>query len=385
MNKILMLQITLVLLIYNEICLADKSTLVFPKACSQGNSIIIAAVGDILLHRPLLVKGTKSGFESLWQDAIPYIKSADIAYANLEGPMAFGINENGHFSQSTQPLNDQVYTGYPDFNYPPTLSTALINSGFHVISTANNHALDRFSIGVDKTAELLKKVGLSPIGTRSKNANSSWALIMTKKNMKIAWIACTEHTNDKPDTYHQILHCYRKSDRAQIMNLVQQLRKQVDAIIITPHWGEEYQNQPNAEQINFAHQVLNAGATAVIGSHPHVLQPLQQYMTSDGRTTIIMYSLGNFISYQGALNKRSTIILLLGLTKTSLGTFINGVRFVPMRMQNRDGLKSLHLEKLNKETILQSSFYSIFSKVLPMGNALYSDSIVTNPECVSRE
>src|SRR5262249_33114649 len=151
-----------------------------------------------------------------------------------------------------------------------------------------------------------------------------------------------------------------------------------DAIIISPHWGEEYERYPNDEQKHFAHEVLDAGATAVIGSHPHVLQPLQKYITKDGRATLIMYSLGNFISYQGRTNSRSTVILLLGLTKTSQGTIINGVRFVPMYMQNRSGWDDLKLTRLPQGN---SSATQSISQVMPMGNALYSSHIVTNPQC----
>lgn len=365
--------ITLMLLAIYQPASAD-TRLLFPDACAEGDSIVIAAVGDVLIHTPLRIKGNQLGYESLWEEAIPYLKRADIAYANLEGPIAPGQSEPGSRGRGN------VYTAFPYFNYPPALASGLKNSGIDIVSTANNHALDRYSIGIDKTIETLDEVGLPFTGTRARNSNRSFIYIVSKKNFKVAWISCTEHTNGIDDNYKQVLFCYKKKDRKLILNTIQELKNQVDAIIVTPHWGEEYQHKPTEEQILFAHQVLNAGATAVIGSHPHVLQPMQKYITPDGRNTFIMYSLGNFVSFQGSADKRSTVILLLGLTKTEHGTIINGVRFVPMYMENRSGLGNIHLSRLPQPNHNDLS-PSTISSIMPMGNVIYSNSIITNPEC----
>ncbi|MDR3491838.1 MAG: CapA family protein [Gammaproteobacteria bacterium] len=352
------LLLTLCLLIACKASYATQ-TLVFPHSCTTGSSIVIAAVGDVILHPPLQQKGAQKGFESLWKEAIPYIKSADIAYANLEGPMAPGLN----------------YTGFPLFNYPPSLGSALKESGFDILSTANNHALDRVSIGVDETIASLDKINMAHVGTRKLGSQQEMFYIMPYKDFKIAWISCTEHTNGITNGDNQILYCYKKNDKQWILNKIHELKNQVDAIIVAPHWGEQYQFTPNKNQIHFAHEVLNAGATVVIGSHPHVLQPLEKYLTPDGRSTFIMYSLGNFVSYQGTPKNRSTIILLFGLTKTSQGTLINGIRFVPMYMENRSD--TISLKRLNKNDLAMH----YISNALPMGNAIYTTDIVTNPEC----
>ncbi|MBV9575383.1 MAG: CapA family protein [Gammaproteobacteria bacterium] len=361
-----------------HVSFADNRTVIFPNACLPGQHIIIAAVGDVLLHQPLQQAGQQKGFETLWEEALPYIHSADLAYANLEGPIAPNITASGKEMHHADAGNQEVYSSYPAFNYPPTLAHALKNSGFAIVSTANNHALDRSSIGVDKTIKTLAQAKLPSVGTRTHDSQKNWYEILIKKNFKIAWIACTEHTNGILDAHHQILSCYKKQDTQEILNLIHALKYKVDAIIVLPHWGEEYQMQPNHLQIQFAHRVLEAGATAVIGSHPHVLQPLQQYKTHDGRATLIMYSLGNFVSYQAHPEKRTTIVLLLGLTKTPYATIINGVRFVPMYMQNRDR-EHLHLTRLpaNQKT----AEHEILSRVMPMGNVWYSTTLITNPEC----
>lgn len=376
-KKISFAALFFLLMVYHR-CEAEN-TLNFLNGCRQGTSITIAAAGDILLHTPLQIKGIKKGFQSLWEEAVFYFQHADIAYANLEGPMAYQINEYGSIVHKESNLLGTVYTGYPLFNYPDILGKALKESGIDIVSTANNHALDRASIGVDRTLQALENANVASVGTRRKNALSSWVTMKTVKGIKVAFIACTEHTNGIEDNYHQVLHCYGKKDKPYILNTIQQLKNETDAIIVLPHWGEEYETSPNQRQIHFAHQVLEAGALAVIGSHPHVLQPLQKYMTTDGRETLIMYSLGNFISYQASPKKRTAIILLLGLTKTTQGTLINGVSFVPIYTYNRHGWKNIHLKKLPPDD--HSEYSQIISNILPPGNALYSHSMTIHSYC----
>lgn len=356
---------------------ADNKTLTFPNACLSGQKLVIAAVGDILLHKQLQISANLYGFEKFWQVAIPYFQNADIVFANLEGPIAPGV----YRWDTDVRINNNVYSTFPYFNYPAHLAIELKNSGFTIVSTANNHALDRFSIGIDKTIAALDTAKLYFIGTRTKNKKNTFVNIVNKKGFKIAWIACIQDTNGNPDKYNQVLYCYNKEDRKWIIQTIQTLRSITDAIIVAPHWGEEYQHHPTEQQRQFAKQVLDAGALAVLGSHPHVLQPIEKYITKDNRATFIIYSLGNFISYQGMADRRSSIILLLGLTKTPANkTVINGIRFVPIYMQNRNGLSNIYLKILHKENP-DSTIYEVISHIMPMGNAVYALPIVTNPEC----
>lgn len=372
---------------YLSLCLISISlpvsaedTLIFPNACTQGKQITIAAMGDLLLHRPLQLKAAQSGYDSLWSKITPFLQSADIVYANLEGPIAPGINKNGKEVDDPLKWDLNVYSDFPMFNYHPSLAQSLKTSGFTIVSTANNHTLDRYSIGIDKTIQTLDKAGIYHVGTRSKGTEQPWFKIVERQGFKIAWLACTEHTNGFDDKHHQVLHCNKTEDRQLILKTIQELKTQVDAIVISPHWGEEYHEYPNKSQTAFATQVLDAGATAVIGSHPHVLQPVKKYITKDNRATLISYSLGNFVSFQGSQRTRSTMILLLGLTKTTNGTIINGVRFVPLFMQNRSGTPNIHIAPISAQNRDWMS-YQIISRNIPSGNALFSPKLITNPEC----
>ncbi len=359
---------------------ADNKNISFPQSCAKGQQVVIAAMGDLLLHQPLQAKASHQGFESLWREALPFIRKADIVYANLEGPIATGIDASGKEVADPMQFNFAVYSDFPRFNYHPSLAQDLKKSGFTLLSTANNHAFDRKAIGIDKTLDLLEKNGLMQIGSRKSNSQAEFYKIVEKNGLKIAWIACTEHTNGHEDTQKQILYCYKAKDKEWILNKIAALKSKVDAIIIAPHWGEEYQERSNQSQQTFAHQVLEAGATVVLGSHPHVLQEVEQYTTKDKRTTFISYSLGNFVSFQGSTRTRSSVILMLGLTKTAQGTIINGVKYVPMVMINRNGTSQIHLTQLTKQDRHLSAFGYI-SRAIPANLALYSPSHITNPEC----
>jgi len=367
--------------LFTSLCFAgSQDELQYSAACASGKKLRIAAVGDILLHAPLQKNAADQGFTSMWQAALPFVASGDIAYANLEGPIAKGINKSGQ--EVTDPGNqfdNHVYSSFPLFNYPPGLPPALKQSGFDIVSTANNHSLDRYEVGINKTIDALNQAGLKFVGTRKKEGSESWVRLINKNGFRIAWIACTENTNGIEDKNQQVLYCFKKKDHQTILQTIKNLSDKVDVIVLSPHWGEQYQHQYSRRQQHFAHQALEAGATTIIGSHPHVLQAMEKYITKDNRETFILYSLGNFVSYQGTPKNRSTVVLLLDLVKGENGTQIKAVHFVPMYMQNRQGQQRIRLSKVSKNS--QSVARDIISKVLPMKNAVYSLDEAKSENC----
>lgn len=356
-------------------CIFAQKLITFPHACTHGKHLVIAAVGDVLLHQPLQMKAAKSGFESLWSNATPYLKLANITFGNLEGPMAAGVSKAGRLVKDPgHRWDNHVYSSFPLFNYHPKLASALKNSGFDIMSTANNHTLDRYAVGIDRTIDVLNQTGLQFSGTRQRGSQKPWYTIVKSKGFKVAWISCAAMTNGMKDKHKQVLLCYRRNDRRLILKTIGELRSQVDAVIVTPHWGTQYKFTPNSHQKRFARQVLNAGALAVIGTHPHVLQPMQRYRTKDGRDTFIAYSLGNFVSYQGTPKNRSTVILYVTLVKTRDGTKIANIRFIPAYMQNRSGIPKIRLTLLTPQE-KKSIGYQIISRLLPMGNAVFARDV----------
>lgn len=319
----------------------------FTQACAAGPRTTIAAVGDVLLHQPLqqqaIARESRGRFASLWSPVQDLLAAANVTYANMEGPTAKGVTASGR--AATDPgfrFDGVVYTSYPQFNYHGFLEEDLEASGIDVVSTANNHAMDRRQLGADKTIERLQEVGLAFTGTRHRDhLNAPWHAITNQGGFKLAWIACSFSTNGLPDPQQQVLGCW--DDEAELKQQIAALRATpgIDAVIVTPHWGEEYTANPSRAQRDLAKRLLDAGATLVLGSHPHVLQPWEKYKTADGRETFVIYSLGNFVSGQSQLARRSTILLYIGLTRTSSGVVVNGVSYVPLIMNTRDGVRAV--------------------------------------------
>lgn len=311
----------------------------FTRACEAGDRLTIAAVGDLLLHQELQIQAyaAPEGFLAVWGGVTDLLAQADISYANFEGTSAAGLNRRGvAVADPGKRFDKVVYTTYPRFNYHASLIDDLIRSGIDVVSTANNHAMDREPPGVDATLAALRERGLTATGTRASAApaNTPWHAITEARGVRVAWLACTQHTNQIPDPHGQVLRCYDK--HGPLERLVRALAADpaIDAVIVTPHWGKEYRPQPDARQRALAQRLAEAGATAVIGGHPHVLEPWEVVRAADGRETFVMYSLGNFASHQPELPRRSSMILYLGLTRPPGGkAFVHGVRYVPLHVR----------------------------------------------------
>jgi hypothetical protein len=366
---------------------ARPQPIIFDRACDEGTSITLGAVGDFLMHQPFQVKAEKQKtFQKIWQQWLPYMKGVDQMYGNLETPTAPGMTVGGGTAPDPgNKFDNKVHTSYPEFNVHEGILNDLVASGIDVVSTANNHALDRGPRGVEATIGELEKYHLPYTGTRRKSENEKdWSAILTSKNIKVAWLACTLVLNSADKT-NQVLHCSR--DWETVKAAIQLLRKRADAVIITPHWGDEGKLKQNDQQTKFAHMFLDAGATAVIGAHPHVIEPMEYYKTKDGREGFVIYSLGNFTTFNPDIAQKSTMFFSLGLTKTDYGTQINGVKYIPAFVKNRTG-NSMDVEvqpiKEGKDSLADQGL-AIIDKLMPAENELaFGDSIVTNSQCYER-
>lgn len=278
-------------------------------------TITIAFVGDVILHERLRTREekTKEGYQVIWQDIQPYLSRADLTYANLEGPVAPDLGGMGTF---------------PMFNYPEKIIPNLKNSGFDVVSTANNHALDRRSKGIQKTIANLKKYKLNYSGTVSSQSalqNKSetwWALTpIANTTAQVAWLACTEATNGMLDKNNQVLFCFK--DREKIKSIIRELLADpsVAFIILNPHWGTEDKFKIASYRSDWAQEMIELGATAIVGSHPHVIQKIENIKSSDGRNGVVNYSLGNFVSNQRDLKNRLSMIYYIKMEQGADGKF----------------------------------------------------------------
>ena len=271
-------------------------------------------------------------FSYVFEDIKSYISSADIAVGNLE--TTFAGKARG-------------YSNYPTFNTPEQLATNLKTFGIDVVSTANNHCMDTGYSGLTSTLNYLDEAGISHMGTYSSEESQNTILIKDVKGVKIAFLAFTYGTNGiaipKDKSY-----CVNLIDKDFISKQLSLAKEQSPELsCVSMHWGIEYQTKQNSEQEDLANFLFKNGVDVVLGSHPHVLQPMEKKTVTleDGSTKncFVIYSLGNFMSGQNKANTRNSVILDMKFTKNGKTnkTLINSVSYVPIYMY-KDSSKKLH-------------------------------------------
>lgn len=345
---------------------APSAPIRFRSACDPGTRVTLAFTSDVLLHRPVRLsaalqfdKRIKSP-EQRVADALgkvfhrikPFIQRADLAYANLEGVLARNcskarLRQSGYSTcklQTVDPLtvyDEDVYTTFPRFNYPPSTAQMLKDLGFDVIALANNHMTDRYSNGIDMTLDELRKVGMPTVGAaRYKELvggeipPSRRFLVVRKGGIGFGFLAYTYGTNS-PDRTNQVMSiasCMHGKCES-VMQDVKRLRARadVDVVIVGLHWGTQHKEIPSGRQVQVGRMLIDAGADLVVGGHPHRLQPWEQRKTRDGREGLIMYSLGDLSGSWTDWFNRVGVIVYVGFTKLpSGGVRINGARVLPL-------------------------------------------------------
>jgi Putative enzyme of poly-gamma-glutamate biosynthesis (capsule formation) len=237
----------------------------------------------------------------------PILQQGDWVVANLETPVAG---------------KDLKYSGYPRFNAPSELTNALVDAGFGIVSTANNHSLDRGYAGVQRSLQNIRASGLIPYGTSVSKYDSERLVIVEKNGIKLGFLSYTYGTNGIPIPKGKE-YSVNLISLPKIQEDIRKLKAAgADAIAVSLHFGVEYQRMPNDEQKSLARSVIEAGADIILGSHPHVVQPYETIEVDDPeeeggkRQGFVIYSMGNFISNQKEEWKDVGVILHLKLTKT---------------------------------------------------------------------
>lgn len=250
----------------------------------------LVAVGDNLIHDVIYYQAAKRtddgsyDFIPVYEQVKEQISGADLAYINQETQMA------GSMEPST----------YPMFNTPVEMAKNLAELGFDVINLANNHMLDKGVQGLGETIELLRKTeGISAIiGAYDRSGEYGEPVIIEKNDIKFGFVGFAQQTNGLrlPKDYENMIIYTDNTD--EMYNRIQMLRDEADVVIVSVHWGDEGFNKPNKYQRELAQQFADWGVDIVIGTHPHVLQPVEYLNGENGSTTIVFYSLGNFVSAQ---------------------------------------------------------------------------------------
>ena len=262
--------------------------------------VSFAVAGDVIPHEPVRAAAGaagegEAGWAALFSNVADVFQSADFGFVNLETPVA------PNHSHGTKAFL---------FNAPVELPQALKAGGIKIVSFANNHVFDQGWAAFAESRDHLRDAGLLFAGT-SDNAATAWQPVITEANgIKVGWLGLTRWLNgnrnpEDPAQPHVNFYPYpndsggaTSADEAQLLDAVKAARAQCDLLVVSVHWGVEYATAPRPEDIDIAHKMLDAGASVIVGAHPHVLQQVETYKTQDGRDTVIFYSLGNFLSNQ---------------------------------------------------------------------------------------
>lgn len=246
--------------------------------------LTLVAVGDVMNHLAVQrsARRTREGFDALFSEVRDTISSADVAFANLETPVAPGGT-----------------TASRVFNAPPALVEALHRAGFDVLSTANNHAYDQGATGLVETVQAVESNAMTPIGAGGNCGTAHAPRVLVRKGVRLAWFAATAILNVELNRAADA-PCVSMLDASRLAAEIERARPHVDLVVVSLHWGEEYVVEPSTRQVETAHVLAEAGADLVVGHHSHVVGPVERISTEDGRTAWVAYSLGNFISNQSA-------------------------------------------------------------------------------------
>ncbi|GHV94599.1 capsular polysaccharide biosynthesis protein [Spirochaetia bacterium] len=276
------------------------------------HSLTLLATGDNLLHETILTSSPDYDFTPLYTKVKSLIESADLAFVNQETVMAgekFG------------------YSGYPRFNTPQTLAKTLAETGFDIVNHANNHAMDMGPDGLLSTMDLWDSMpGLVCIGVQRSEEKQH---IITKNNIRLGFLAYTYGLNgfmlpkDKPWLVSLI-------NREKMAEDIDTLRPLCDFLIVSMHWGDEYDLEPSAAQLGLASFLAEHNVDLVIGHHPHVLQRFELLPRPDGKNTFCFYSLGNFVSHQRQKEKILGALLYVKFEKEDAELSITDTGLIPV-------------------------------------------------------
>lgn len=250
------------------------------------SSITIGAVGDILIHDRVYNDAQTNkktyNFKPMLEKITPELLKPDILLANQETIVAgtsIGLS------------------GYPAFNSPHEIADALKAAGVDIVTTANNHALDRGTEGQIKSLAYLKKIKMPYVGTFTSAKDQQTIRMMKKNGIKVAFLSYTYGTNGIPIPKKQP-YIVNIIDKNNMKKEITQAKKQADIIVMGIHWGNEYERFPNTDQKELAQFLVNEGVNIIFGGHPHVLQHMEWLTNREGKKALVVYSLGNFLSGQ---------------------------------------------------------------------------------------
>jgi len=260
-------------------------------------------------------------YSGCFTQVTPEIEAADIAICNFETT-----------------LGGAPYSGYPQFCSPDSYAEAVRDAGFDIFLTANNHCMDRRNRGLVRTLDVLDSLGIKHLGTYRNQAerDSLYPYILEHGGMRIALLNYTYDTNGIPVAKPCIVNYIDTTVMKQDLARARQLK--ADCIIVCMHWGTEYMLQPDSQQKKLEDWLYTHGVDHIIGSHPHVVQPVRTQPDFWGRASrhLTVWSLGNYISNMSAPHTNQGLAVTLHLLKIGFVTRMTDYDIHPNRTLRPD-------------------------------------------------
>lgn len=292
-------------------------------------------VGDALIHDDIYIdakEGNNYNFTKMLSLIKEIVKDYDLAYYNQE--TILGGKEIG-------------LSSYPAFNSPYEVGDAFIDAGFNLVSLATNHTLDRGSKAVINSRNYWNnQSNVLAVGSYVSFEEKQQENILIKNNISYTMLNYTYGTNGikVPEDHEYLVNVWPvtgsnpeldtkyQSYKETVKNDINNLRDKVDLLIVAMHWGIEYQTKPNAYQKDMASFLSSLGVDIIIGTHPHVIGPIEWI-----GDTLVIYSLGNFISAHEVVNIDNRVGLMSSITIT--------------KTINEDKSTTIKLSNLNNELL----------------------------------
>ncbi len=272
----------------------------------------IMAAGDILLGRDVDKYLGERGYDYPYTDTKKEIMKADIAMANLECP----LTDRG---RAVLKRPDLIFRGNK------LNGAALKDAGFDIMSLANNHTMDQCREGLTDTIELLESCGIRALGAGATRSEAREPVFIEKKGKRVGFLG---YSDFPPEGY--IYDEYKadvaRTDMDSLVEEVRAAREDCDFLIVSFHWGKEFDCYPGDRQIEMAHRAVESGADLIIGHHPHVLQGMEKY-----KGKLIFYSLGNFV-FDRQIPKGTDESLIIDITFDRDG--FREARAIPVKIEN---------------------------------------------------
>lgn len=245
-------------------------------------------VGDDLIHGAIYTDALMSDgtydFMSMYENVAVLAKNSDIAFINQETML--GGSELG-------------LSSYPMFSSPTEIAKNLEASGFTLANLATNHSLDIGSAGIQSTLNAFNETNIHKAGIYSDQESSETIVVFEEQGIRFSFLAYTYGTNGLSATYpYEVSYL----DEVKIRKDVAKAKQLSDVVIVSAHWGDENVFTPNLDQEYYAQLFADLDVDVVVGTHPHVIQPVEWKKGASGHRTLVIYSLGNFIGAMADVN-----------------------------------------------------------------------------------